>query len=149
MSRQSFLEETAGHIGLLISISTYQIIACWNQTGSINLFSWSRFQMGDANVLFDMRCDCVIECFKLKKFKMNNMLCMTYKIWNTMWLWQCPALGKEKVENALTDLTEPCNFTPNFADATYLIPSLNQCVFLLIFWENTKWQRGKTHVFGV
>ena len=59
MSPQSSLEETAGLMGLLLLISTSQIVACSNRTGS-------RFQMVDTKVLFDVRCNLVIERLSLK-----------------------------------------------------------------------------------
>ena len=61
--------DTAGSMSLLLSITTNQIVACSNREGSKNLFSWSRFQKVDAKVLFDLACDCVLECFKSKNLK--------------------------------------------------------------------------------
>ena len=49
-------KQTAGSMGLLLSITTKQIVACSNRAGSINLFSWSRFQTADVKVLFDVAC---------------------------------------------------------------------------------------------
>ena len=66
MSPRSSPEQTAGRMGLLLSITTNQIVACTNQAGSIDLFSWSRFQTADAKVLFDVACDRVVEHFKLR-----------------------------------------------------------------------------------
>ena len=69
MSPRSSPEQTAGSMSLLLSITTNQIVACSNREGSKNLFSWSRFQKVDAKVLFDLACDCVLECFKPKNLK--------------------------------------------------------------------------------
>ena len=65
MSPCSSPEQTAGRMGLLLSITTNQIENCFNRAGSINLFSWSRFQTPDAKVLFDVACDRVLERLKL------------------------------------------------------------------------------------
>ena len=56
-------------MGLLLSITTNQIVACTNQAGSIDLFSWSRFQTADAKLLFDVVCGHVLEHFTLKNPK--------------------------------------------------------------------------------
>ena len=69
MSLHSSPKQMAGRMSLLLSITTNQIVACSNRAGRINLFSWSRFQMVDAKVLFDVAGDCVLECCKLKNLK--------------------------------------------------------------------------------
>ena len=56
MSPHSSPKQTAGRMSLLLSITTKQIVACSNRAGSINLFSWSRFQTADVKVLFDVAC---------------------------------------------------------------------------------------------
>ena len=56
-------------MSLLLSITTNQIVACTNQAGSIDIFSWSRFQTADAKVLFDVVCGHVLEHFKPKNPK--------------------------------------------------------------------------------
>ena len=66
MSPRSSPVQTAGRMGLLLSITTNQIVTCFNRAGSINLFSSSRFQTADANVLFDVACDRVLERLQLK-----------------------------------------------------------------------------------
>ena len=66
MSPRSSPEQTAGRMGLLLSITTNQIVTCFNRAGSINLFSWSRFQTADAKVLFDVACDRVLVRLRLK-----------------------------------------------------------------------------------
>jgi len=64
MSPHSSPEQMVGCMTLLLSITTDEIVACSNQAGSINLFSWSRFQMADAKVLYNVACDNVLEHFK-------------------------------------------------------------------------------------
>ena len=44
-------------MSLLLSITNNQIVACSNPAGRITLCSWSRFQMVDAKVLFDVVCN--------------------------------------------------------------------------------------------
>ena len=69
MSPRSSPVQTDGRMGLLsllLSITTNQIVTCFNREGSINLFSSSRFQTADAKVLFDVACDRVLERLKLK-----------------------------------------------------------------------------------
>ena len=69
MSPRSPPVQTDGRMGslsLLLSITTNQIVTCFNRAGSINLFSSSRFQTADAKVLFDVACDRVLERLKLK-----------------------------------------------------------------------------------
>ena len=66
MSPRSSPEQTAGRMGLLLSITTNQIVTCFNWAGGINLFSSSRFQTADAKVSFDVACDRVLERLKLK-----------------------------------------------------------------------------------
>ena len=69
MSPHSSPEQMVGCMTLLLSITTNEIVACSNRAGSINLFSWSTFQMADAKVLYNVACDSVLEHFKLKKPK--------------------------------------------------------------------------------
>ena len=69
MSQRSSPKQTAGRMRLLLSITTNQIVACSNRASSIDLFSWSTFQMADGKVLFDMVCDRVLARFKFKNMK--------------------------------------------------------------------------------
>ena len=66
MSPRFFPEQTAERMGLLLSITTNQIVTCSSLAGSINLFSCSIFQTADANLLFDVARDRVKERFMLK-----------------------------------------------------------------------------------
>ena len=59
--------------GLLLLISTNQIIASSNQEGHMNKFLWSIFQMVDAKVLFDEGCVIVIgSVLRLKTWNIYN-----------------------------------------------------------------------------
>jgi len=69
MSPRSSPEQTTKRLGLLLSISPNQIVACSNRAGSINLFSCSRFQTTDLTVLFDVAWDRILERFKLENLK--------------------------------------------------------------------------------
>ena len=71
----------AGRMGLLLSINTNQIVACTNQAGSIDIFSWSRFQTADAKVLFDVVCSHVLEHFKPKNPKYLQRKVLAKKSW--------------------------------------------------------------------
>ena len=69
MSLPSSPEQTAERMGLLLFISTNQIVTLSNRTGSINLFSCGRFQTADPKVLYDVAWDRILELFKLKNLK--------------------------------------------------------------------------------
>ena len=71
----------AGRMGLLLSINTNQIVACTNQAGSIDIFSWSRFQTADAKVLFDVVCSHVLEHFKPKNPKYLQRKVLAKRSW--------------------------------------------------------------------
>ena len=79
MSPRSSPVQTAGRIGLLLSITINQIVTCSNRAGSINLFSWSRFQTADAKVLFDVACDRVLEHFKLRNLNYSQRISISLK----------------------------------------------------------------------
>ena len=57
MSPRSSPEQTAERMGLLLSITTNQIVTYSNQAGTKYLFSCSIFQTKDANLLFDVARD--------------------------------------------------------------------------------------------
>ena len=68
-------------MSLLLSITTNQIVACTNQAGSIDIFSWSRFQTADAKVLFDVVCGHVLEHFKPKNPKYLQRKVLAKRSW--------------------------------------------------------------------
>ena len=68
-------------MSLLLSITTNQIVACTNQAGSIDIFSWSRFQTADAKVLFDVVCGHVLEYFKPKNPKYLQRKVLAKRSW--------------------------------------------------------------------
>ena len=91
MSPSSSPEQSVERMGLLLSISTNQIVTCSNRAGSINLFSCSTFQTKDAHLLFDVARDRVQG--KVLTLRSRRMVGMFFKF-NQPELWLLTAKVK-------------------------------------------------------
>ena len=73
MSPRSSIEQTAGRMNLLLSITTNQIVTCSNGAGSVFFFPGADFKQRVQKCCL-MWCDCVLERLSLKTYLQRKAL---------------------------------------------------------------------------